>query len=74
MASVCLNVNKIDLQEHLGGSVVRVSDFGSGHDLARFVVQALTGLAAITAKPTLDSLSPSLCPSPPCALSKINKH
>ena len=46
----------------LGGSVG--SDFGSGHDLAVCEFEPHMGLAALSAEPASDPLSPSLCSSP----------
>ena len=61
---------------HMGGSVGEVSDFGSGHDLmvSGFEPQVRlcadsSELRAQSSKPALDSVSPSLCPSPTHALS-----
>ena len=51
------------------GSVGGASDFGSGHDLAVHEFEPHIGLAAVSTEPTLDPLSPSLCPSPTCSLS-----
>ena len=54
-----------------GRSVGQVSDFGSGHDLKVCEFEPRVGLSAVSAKPALDPLSPSLslCPSPAHALS-----
>ena len=50
----------------LGGSVGWVSDFGSGHDLTVHGFRPHVGLCADRAEPgaALDSVSPSLSPSP----------
>ena len=62
-------------QGHLGGSVGCVSDFGSGHDLAVHEFKLRIGLPAVSTKPALDSLSPSLS-APPLLVffPKINKY
>ena len=43
-------------------------DFGSGHDLMVGGIEPSTG-SALTVEPAWSSLSPSLCPVPPCTLS-----
>ena len=45
-------------------------DFHSGHDLMVCKFKPCIGLRADGAEPTLDSLSPSLCPLPTCTLSQ----
>ena len=68
--------------ERLGGSVGRVSDFGSGHDLKAYEFEPRIELA-VSAEPPSDLLPtpppalPLLWPFPTCAclsLSKINKY
>ena len=59
---------------HLGGSVGRASDFGSGHDLAVREFEPHVGLTAVGAASTSDPLSSSFCPSPACAFPQINKY
>ena len=54
------------------GWLSRASNFGSDHDLTVREFKPHTGLAADSTEPTLDPLSPSFCPSPTCALPKIN--
>ena len=51
-------------------------DFSSGQDLVNCEIEPPIRLRADSVEPALDSPSPSLCPSPACALSlslKINK-
>ena len=50
-----------------------VSDCGSGHDLTVGEFESHIGFTAVSAEPALDPLFPSLCPSPACIVSKINK-
>ena len=61
----------------LGGSVGRAHDFGSGHDLLVCESEPRIGLAAVSAEPASDTLSPSLSLSAPpllmLSLSKIKK-
>ena len=49
---------KKKIQGRLGDSVGRVSDFGSGHDLA--VREFKPHVCVVSAEPALDPLSPSL--------------
>ena len=56
---------------HVGGSVGWASDFGSGHDLKVPEFKSHIRFTAVSAEPASDPLSPSLCPSPVCALSQI---
>ena len=51
----------------MGGSVGWASDFDSGHDLTVHELEPHIRLAAVSLS---DPLSPSLCPSPACAVSK----
>ena len=60
----------------LGGSVGRVSNFDSGHDLTVHEFKPCIQLSTDSTEPAVDSLSPSLS-APPLvmlSLSKINKH
>ena len=47
-------------------------DFGSGHNLVVHEFKPHIGLATVSEEPTSDPLSPFLCPTPTCALAKIN--
>ena len=52
-------------------------DMGSGHNLKVLEIQACDGLCTDSAESVWDSLFPSCCPSPTCALSlflKMNKE
>ena len=62
---------------HMGGSVGEASSIGSGHDLTVCEFELLPGLAAVSAEPAFDLLSPLLSVPPllllVLSLSKINK-
>ena len=73
-------IRNLGMLGHLGCSVGWASDFGSGHDLTRFVGSSPasgSGLTAQSLEPLFDSVSPSLSAPPPFMLSvsvsKINK-
>ena len=62
---------------HLGGSVSKVSDFSSGHDLAVPEFEPHFGLSAVSTEPASDPLSSLFLPLPhilSLSLSKIDKH
>ena len=59
----------IERGEHLGGSVIFLSDFGSGHDLAVCGFEPPIRLATGSAKPALNSLSSCLSAPPQLTLS-----
>ena len=57
------------IRGHLGGSIGRASDLGSGQDLKVHVFKPHIGLAVVSAEPTSDPLSPTL-PLPQLVLSQ----
>ena len=58
----------------MGGSVKRLTlDFNSGHDLMVCEFKSHIRLAAVSAEPALDPLSPSLSAPTPLVLSLRNK-
>ena len=58
---------------HMDGSDGEASDF-AGHDLMVRAFEPCVRISAVSMEPTSDPLSPFLCPSAACTLSKINKH